>query len=61
MAGHDEPKRGKDRPVYPAISLRIPPDVAREFRVEAARHGKHLNDFFVDVWGFYKEKNNGAV
>ena len=36
------------------VSLRLNPEVARAFKVEAARRGMRLNAFFAEVWRSYE-------
>lgn len=35
------------------ISLRLSPDLATAFRVEAAQRGKRLNALFEEMWNLY--------
>ncbi len=47
--------------IKPTISLRLHPELVREFRIEGARRGKHLNALFEEMWQLYKEARDGAV
>ena len=47
--------------VKPTISLRLHPELVREFRIEGARRGKHLNALFEEMWQLYKETRDGAL
>lgn len=44
------------------IGIRIPVELAREVKTEAARSGLKLNQLFVDMWKQYKarEKKKGS-
>lgn len=35
------------------LQVRIPENIRRQFKVQAARRGLQANDFFVEVWEFY--------
>lgn len=43
------------------ISLRLDPELATEFRVEAARRGMRLNKLFAEMWSQYAKAADGAA
>ncbi len=40
------------------VSLRLTPQLAAEFRMEAARRGVRLNKLFAEVWDQYRKAAN---
>jgi len=45
----------------PPVSLRLEPELAREFRVEAAKRDMRLNELFEEMWQLYKDTQHGAA
>jgi hypothetical protein len=55
------PKRKPDQPEHnDLLSFRVTKEIGQEFRVEAARRGKHRNDLFQEIWEMYKERRDGT-
>ena len=42
------------------VSLRLSPEIARAFKIEAARRGVRLNALFAEVWRSYEEAALGS-
>ena len=42
------------------VSLRLSPELARAFKIEAARRGMRLNALFAEVWQSYEEAALGS-
>jgi hypothetical protein len=45
----------------PTLSLRVEPEMAKAFRVEAARRGMQRNELFEEMWKLYKDTQHGAA
>lgn len=42
------------------VGIRVPIDVARSFKAEAAQRGMKLNDLFEEMWASYKKSHKKA-
>ncbi|WP_146214648.1 hypothetical protein [Azospirillum thermophilum] len=59
--GSHTPSEACASTLKPTLNLRVEPEMAREFRVEAARRGMQQNELFEEMWKLYKDAQHGAA